>query len=189
MCLARYQTLSKSPTHTFERQSLRPRGYARLTLGASTQAPLSHFDVCSTATRIRHPVPLYLFGGAPCPPMGDNSMTAAVGKTDEDPRDCSTSSEPDNYPHEDEHEQTYTQDNPPPQKRKGGRKPVSMNPALPQAAQFQLAIPYTPSSPLYPPAFLLCCAVLCLHVQMSRRCPMPPHPPSPVTPMQCRGMR
>ena len=52
-------------------------------------------------------------------------MTAAVGKT-EDPRDCSTSSdpEPEIYPHEDEHEQTYTQDNPQPQKRKGGRKPI-----------------------------------------------------------------
>ncbi|CAI6333079.1 unnamed protein product [Periconia digitata] len=53
--------------------------------------------------------------------MGDNSMTAAVGKT-EDPRDSDSCSEPENYPHEDE--QTYTQDNPPPQKRKGGRKPI-----------------------------------------------------------------
>lgn len=64
--------------------------------------------------------------------MGDNSvtaMTAAVGKA-EDPREGSTSSIEDSP--EPGHAETYTQENPQQQKRKGGRKPVSL-PMHPQS--------------------------------------------------------
>ena len=59
--------------------------------------------------------------------MGDNSvtaMTAAVGKA-EDPREGSTSSVEDSP--EPGQAETYTQENPQQQKRKGGRKPVSLS--------------------------------------------------------------
>lgn len=57
--------------------------------------------------------------------MGDNSVTdmTAVEKT-EHSRDGSTSSIASTP--EPEAEQTYTQENPQTQKRKGGRKPVSL---------------------------------------------------------------
>ena len=59
--------------------------------------------------------------------MGDNgvtAMTAAVGKP-EDPREGSTSSIEDSP--EPGQAETYTQENPQQQKRKGGRKPVSLS--------------------------------------------------------------
>lgn len=59
--------------------------------------------------------------------MGDNSvtaMTAPVGKA-EDPREGSTSSIEDSP--EPGQAETYTQENPQQQKRKGGRKPVSLS--------------------------------------------------------------
>lgn len=72
-------------------------------------------------------MPLYQIGGVRWTQMGDNSvtaMTAAVGKA-EDPREGSTSSIEDSP--EPGQAETYTQENPQQQKRKGGRKPVSLS--------------------------------------------------------------